>query len=201
MRVAQHLTTSKKSSSSIHASRVKLQKLTLKKFVGKPTDWTAFWDSFESSIHGNDDISDVSKFIYLNSLLKGPAADALAGLQQTSVNYSEAIAILKKRFGNKQLIISKHMDLLINVKPVSTHHYLKALCHLYNVVETQVRSLRSLGVSSGTYGSLLASFLVNKLPQKIRLIISREMTDENWDLDKLMEIFENQVETRESSRS
>ena len=74
---------------------------------GKPTDWTAFWDSFESSIHGNDDISDVSKFIYLSSLLEGPAAYAIAGLQQTSVNYSEAIAILKKRFGNKQLIISK----------------------------------------------------------------------------------------------
>ena len=34
------------------------------------TKWTAFWESFESAIHSNTELSDVEKFNYLNSLLE-----------------------------------------------------------------------------------------------------------------------------------
>ncbi|XP_068712813.1 uncharacterized protein [Montipora foliosa] len=47
-----------------------------------------------------------------------PALDAISGLSLTASNYEEAIAILKKRFGNKQQIINRHMDILVNVSPV-----------------------------------------------------------------------------------
>ena len=95
--------------SRIH--KVKLPKMVLKKFDGQLTNWATFWDMFKSSVHTNTELSDIDRFNYLQSLLEGPVADAVAGLSLTTVNYTKAISILKKRFGNKQQVVSKHMIL------------------------------------------------------------------------------------------
>ena len=144
--------------------RVKLPKLMLKPFNGDITTWTPFWESYESAIHKNASLSDVDKFNYLNSLLEHSAREAVSGLTLTSSNYHEAISILKKRFGNKQQIISRHMDILLNVEAVASQHDLKGLRHLYDLIESHVRALKSLGVSSDSYGALLSSVLLSKLP-------------------------------------
>lgn len=136
------------------------------------TRWLTFWDSFESSIHNNRELSDIDRFNYLYSLLEGPALEAISGLKLTSANYPEAIAVLKRRFGNKQQIITKHMDVLLNLESVTSQYNLRGIRHLYDVVETQVRSLKSLGVLAESYGSLLTSVLINKLPQELKLIVS-----------------------------
>ena len=68
---------------------------------------------------------------------------------------------------------------------------------MYDIVESHVRSLKALGVSPESYGSLLASVLLNKLPQELRLIVSRKITDGDWSLDALMEVMEQEVEARE----
>ena len=73
----------------------------------------------------------------------------------TSTNYHEAINILKKRFGNKQQIISRHMDILLNVEAVMSQHNLKGLRHLYDRVESHVHSLKSLGVWNSALVSLV----------------------------------------------
>ena len=44
--------------------------------------------------------------------------DAIAGLTISSANYHEAVDLLGKWFGNKQQIISKHMELLLKVDAV-----------------------------------------------------------------------------------
>ena len=149
----------------------------MKKFNGDLTKWSTFWDCFESSVHGNSELSDVDKFNYLNSLLEGTAAEAVSGLMLTAVNYSEAIAILKKRFGNKQQIITKHMEILLHIEPVTSQYNIKGLQHLYDLVESQVRGLQALGVPAESFGSLLSSVLMNKLPQDLRLIVSREVKE------------------------
>ena len=104
----------------VSSPRVKLPKLELKKFDGDITKWFTFWDSFEASIHENTNIATIDKFHYLNSLLEKTASKAVQGLFLTTANYEEAIAILKSRFGNKQMIISKHMKSLLNMAPVSS---------------------------------------------------------------------------------
>uniref|UniRef100_A0A1X7TGP5 Uncharacterized protein n=1 Tax=Amphimedon queenslandica TaxID=400682 RepID=A0A1X7TGP5_AMPQE len=87
---------------------VKLPKQTLKHFCEYPTTWSTFWGSFEVAVHENSVLSDVNKFNYLVSLLDPPASSAVAGLKITAANYPEAVALLKKRLGDKQHIISKH---------------------------------------------------------------------------------------------
>ena len=51
-------------------SRVKLPKLSFKKFGGDITSWSTFWDSFHSAVHSNEDLSNVDKFNYLISFLE-----------------------------------------------------------------------------------------------------------------------------------
>lgn len=104
---------------------MKLPKLTIKKFGGGLTKWVSFWDSFESSIHRNPLLSNADKFNYLNSFLESTAAESIAGLTLTSATYDEAVATLKRRFGNTQLIVDKHMDALLNLHAVTSHHDLK----------------------------------------------------------------------------
>ena len=183
---------------SVH--RAKLPELTLKSFNGDTTAWISFWDSHNSAIHyQNPDLSDIDKFNYLKSLLEKLAADAIAGLALTAANYDEGISILKKRFGNKKQTIGRHMDLLVSVDAVTSDQNLKDLRHLYDHIESHVRSLKSLGVASDNYGSLLASVLMNKLPQELKLIITRKR-EEDWNLDGILGEVEKEIEARERAQ-
>ena len=83
------------------AVKVQLPKISLPCFKRSPIYWTTFWDSYESAVHLNSALSDVDRFSYLRSLLERSTFDAIAGSTLSSANYSEAIEILKKRFGNR----------------------------------------------------------------------------------------------------
>ena len=124
---------------------------------------------------------------------------AVAGLiKLTSANYAEAIDTLKKRFGNKQQIISRHMETLLELESVNN---IKALRRLYDQVEFQVRSLKSLEVPLNSYGNLLSSLFMNRLPQELRLIISRQIGDKEWHIDEIMTILEREISARERAFS
>ena len=59
---------------SFSSSLPKLPKLQLPKFGGRVTEWSSFWDLYDSAIHSNSSISKVNKFNYLQTLLEGNAA-------------------------------------------------------------------------------------------------------------------------------
>ena len=124
-------------------------------------------------MHLNDALSDVDKFNYLCSLLEKSAYDTIAGLTLPSANYQEAIDFLEKCFGDRQIIISRHMDVLLNLTAITVEHGLKGLPRLYNDVEASVISLKALGVEQGSHRAMLTSVLLNKLPNDVRLIVTR----------------------------
>ena len=170
-----------------HAShdKVKLPKLVLRPFNGDITMWNTFWESYDSAVHKNRDLSDIDKFNYLNSLLTGTAREAVAGLSLTTANYTEAVSILKKRFGNVERIKTRHMEILMNIETVTSSRDLRALRKLHDHVESHVRSLSALGVDAATYGSLLSSVILNKLPTDLQLIISRHSLETSCNLISL----------------
>lgn len=57
------------------------------------------------------------------------------------------------------------MDALMSMETVTSLSNLRALRRLYDNVELHIRGLKSLGVEFKSYGTLLASTLLNKLPQ------------------------------------
>jgi hypothetical protein len=87
--------------------------------------------------------------------LENTARDAISGLILTAANYKEAVEILQKRVGSKQQIISKHMDMLLNLDPMMSASA-KALRHLYDRIKTHIRGLKSLRVDLKTYSSVLS---------------------------------------------
>ena len=165
------------------------------------TRWAPFWDSFNSAVHQNPHLSRIDKFNYLRSLLEGTAYDAVAGLALSDVNYDKAIEIQRKRFGNKQLIVSRHMDSLLNASPVTSDHHLRDLRRLYDLSESNIRSLRALGVEPDSYGTMLASVLLSKLPPELRLIVSRQTPTDELDLMNLLELFEKELIVHERVNS
>uniref|UniRef100_A0A1X7UCM6 Uncharacterized protein n=1 Tax=Amphimedon queenslandica TaxID=400682 RepID=A0A1X7UCM6_AMPQE len=109
------------------------------------------------------------KFSYLQTLLTKEAKDTKAGLALSAANCSEAIALLELRFGNKERIISKHMDTLFALKSVSWQGNTMALRALYDKVQAHLRALKALVVSPEAYTSLLPSVLMRKLPSELEL--------------------------------
>ena len=63
-----------------------------------------------------------------------------------------------------------------------------------------MRGLKSLGVSTGSYGTLLSSVLMEKLLSELRLIISRAITEDQWDLETLLQIVWNEKLTLEKGQ-
>ena len=57
--------------------------------------------------------------------------------------------------------------------------------------------LKSLDITSASYGSLLSSILMKKIPQDLCLIVSREIVRDEWDLDSLMKVVKKEIEARE----
>ena len=89
------------------------------------------------------------------------------------------------------------MDTLLELESVTSSTNTKALRRLYDQVEFQVRSLKSLEVPLDSYGNLLSSLFMNILPQELRLIVSREVGEAEWRIDEIMNIVEREVSARE----
>ena len=94
------------------------------------------------------------------------------------------------------------MDALLNLDPVEKSGSVERLRNLFDKVETQVRSLRALGVESTTYGTLLSPVILNKLPAEGRLIINRAAGEKGHiPVDDLMLLFEQELHARERSNT
>ena len=179
------------------SDRVKLPKISLPHFRGSYMKWTAFWDCFESAVHRNHHLSEIEKFTYLRSLLEGAAYDAIAGLSLSAANYAETVQILKRRFGNKQLIISRHMEDLLDTTAVTSDHHLRDLRRLYDRSESNIRSFKALGVEPESYVAMLSPILLSKLPPDLRLIVSRKVQAEDLNMESILELFEQELLARE----
>ena len=58
-------------------------------------------------------------FLILKPLLTGKAKDALNSLELTSGNYDKAVAILKSRFEDPQVVIQSNIDILLALRQIS----------------------------------------------------------------------------------
>ena len=180
------------------ATRMKLPKITMKKFDGNITQWLPFWSHFEAAVHSNEDLSDVEKFTYLNSLLASKAAEAIEGMAITPANYREAVARLKKRYGNTRLIVKQHMEAILQLPAVRDHHNLPAMRKLVDTIEKNIAGLRALGQSEEAYGGVVAPLIMKRLPQEIRLAVTRELGPAPEDVTRITQVVDEEITNRES---
>ena len=177
---------------------VSLPKIIIKKFCGEPTAWQEFHDTFGATVGENNKLSDIEKFTYLKGYLSGEAERCIEGLALTKDNYREALEILEERYGNRQLIVASHMNRILKLECVTSCKTIKPLRSLYDQVEGHVRSLYTVGVKSQEYGPLLIPIIVEKLPEEIKLEISRKLGRNNWMVDEFLKILKDEIVARES---
>ena len=89
------------------------------------------------------------------------------------------------------------MEGLLSLPAVSSQHEVRGVRHLYDAVESHVRGLRALGVSTESYGGMLTSILMSKLPAEIRLIVNRELTDDTWSITNVLKSVEKELRIKE----
>ena len=189
--------TTNSSTNSSNSSRVRLPKLEVKKYYGNPTGWSEFRDTFEVAVNGNNDLSQIEKFTYLKGYIGGDAEKCLEGLKLNAANYDHALKLLEERFGNKQLIISKFMTSLLNLNRVRNNN-IKELRALYDKITVNVRGLLVYDIDSKQFSPMLIPILLQKLPQDIKLTLSKALNKDIWKLDDILQLLKEEIEARES---
>ena len=117
----------------------------------------------------------ITKVNYLRTFLRGPALASISDLSLTSENYKQAIEILEKRYGKKQLLITLHTDQLLSISPITSTSDIKKIRETYDKIETNVQNLRSLDIDTSQYDPVFISIVMSKLPEDMKLQISRSV--------------------------
>ena len=116
----------------------------------------------------------------------------------TNGNDKEAVNLLLERYGNPQLLVSVYFEALVKMPRVTTMNNVKDLRMIYDKVESSVPNLRTLGIEPLSYGSLLTPLLTEKLPDDLKLIISRKFKNEIWNLEDLLKYFKEELRVKEN---
>ena len=95
--------------------------------------------------------------------------------------------------------MNTHMDALIKLPQINSMRNTKGLRKLYYEIETNFRSLKSLGVNSDSFGCLLVPILTSKLPSALNLQLSRKLESnvDVWKVDSIMEELKRELDARE----
>eukprot|EP00795_Rhopilema_esculentum_P003749 gene3749-15025_t len=88
------------------------------------------------------------------------------------------------------------MESLLNLNQVSNERDIKNLRKLHDNIETNVRSLKTLGVDFAQYGALLVPMIMSKFPEDIRLAITKSVNND-WGLDSILAVFKTELNARE----
>ena len=112
-------------------------------------------------------MSTIDKFNYLKNLLESNAYSTIAGLSLTAANYSTALDLLHKRYGQKQIIVNSHIDSILKMQPLHYSDEIAQVRKFYDTVETHCRGLKALGFESSSYGTVLVNILLQRLPDEI----------------------------------
>lgn len=153
--------------SSENTANIKLPTLSLPTFQGNYDQWLLFKDSFTSLIHANDSLTNIQKFQYLRSSLRGEALQLLRALETSAENYEIAWNLLHNRFENKRLIINTHMKGLVEISSVHKESHV-SLRQFIDGIQTHTRALQSLQQPVKEWDTILIYLLTNKLDIQTR---------------------------------
>ena len=151
----------------------KLPKLELPTFDGNILEWTSFKDSFDAAVDTNQTLTDVQKFNYLKTLLKGEPARQIAALALTDANYAIAVTQLKDRYDNKRKITSAIFDKFLSQARCIENA--KATKALVDAGKSCLSGLENCGYTIDTLGQpLLVYLLLSKFSPEARTLWEHE---------------------------
>ena len=130
----------------------------------------------------------MDKCTYLKSSLLVRAVVTIFGLPIFSASYVSAWQLFEKQFGDKQQLISNFMVWVVKLPAVLEGKDVCSLWRFVGQVKVIIRGLHSLSVDQNTFGSLSFPILLGKLPEDIKLHVTRFISSEIWDLKELLDL-------------
>ena len=89
------------------------------------------------------------------------------------------------------------MNNLIKLDPI-IQPSVKEMRKLHDIIESNVRVLRSLRINYQNFGPLLVPIILEKLPNTIKLQISRKLGKENWNIKQFLSAINQEITAREN---
>ncbi|KAG8238279.1 hypothetical protein J437_LFUL017841, partial [Ladona fulva] len=150
-------------------SRITLPKLNMVEFNGYLKAWQIFYDIFEGSTHNYIEISNVEKFMYLRSCLKGEPLSLVSSLPLAGANYSVAWDSLISRHNQPSLLMNAYLEALLGLRPVERN---------MNNYEQYTGALSALGNRVEDWSVILLFLLRKKLSSDLRQGWEKEVSEE-----------------------
>lgn len=207
--VASNPTILNQTSSNRNTQRTyKLPKIEIKKFNGEIIEWLSFWSQFEK-IHKDIELHNSDKFQYLSQAMEvgTRAMELVKSYPQTADNYPKVIQALIDRFGKKKVLKQVYVRELIKMIAMNIRSNEKvALTKLYDNLESHLRALESLDVTSEQTSEFLFPMVESILPEDILIAWQRSANfgkdgaNENppkTELDFLMQFLKQEVESEQ----
>ncbi|XP_072398292.1 uncharacterized protein [Diabrotica undecimpunctata] len=154
-------------SSSIKGKRkFKLPPIEFKKFNADLKDWLPFWSQFKV-VHDDPSIDLTDKITYLRqaTVESSKARRLVESFPAVTDNYSKIIQSLQSRFGREDLQIEVY---IIELLKLILSRVFSSSCNisaLYDMIESQLRSLETLGITADKYAAILYPLIESCLPE------------------------------------
>ena len=154
--------------SNQNTRKFKLPKLEFRKFGGDIKDWLPFWNQFQKIVK-DDEISPDDKFQYLlqATVAGSRAREIVESFPPTCENYSKAVASLKARFGREELLVEVYVREVLKII-ISAHQDKESisLSSLYDKLESHLRALETLGLTTNTCSAMLFPLVESCFPEE-----------------------------------
>lgn len=165
---------SESGSVSLQNFNVKLPTIEIPKFSGKFENWLDFHDSFDSLIVKNSALNEIQKFHYLKASISGNASKIISSMPISADNFRIAWELISERYSNKSLLVHSHIKAIFNLPKIVKENGC-LLRQIIDGIQSNLRSLQSLGEPTESWDSLLIYIILSKLDQN---------TEREWELAK-----------------
>ena len=156
-----------------------------------PFAYYNFKKAFLNAMAGMPNLSDSQKLIYLKGYLAGEALNLVENLPVEDDSYKLAVQSLDKEFLDKDLIIDKTLNSILNAPEVVQ---LKDVETFVRLMSNKVQDLKGVGVNLteiNTSGLLLLSKIINnKLPRQFLIELSRETSSNYPNFNQLVDKYQ-----------
>jgi hypothetical protein len=187
-----------------NSRKFKLPKLEFRKFGGNLKDWMPFWSQFQK-IDLDEEVSPDDKFQYLvQATIPGTRGrEIVESFPPSCKNYPKVVACLNVRFGREDLLVEVYVQEVL--KMIISAHQAKeviSLSSLYEKLESHLRALETLGVTTNTCIAMLFHLVESCLPEEFLRAWHRRMNTSHGGeakerLVSLMEFLRLEVEGEE----
>ncbi|XP_014210194.1 uncharacterized protein LOC106640614 [Copidosoma floridanum] len=148
-----------------HQRLLKLPVVELPRFSGGHEEWLSYKNTFLTMINSRSDMDKLVKFMYSRNTLQGEALNKISIYTISAENYDKAWKTLVNSYERWCILISKHLDAILDILPLKTATS-KNLSIMVDKVKQHLNSLEFLGGMEPP--RMVVRLLERALPSPIR---------------------------------